>query len=325
MRSVLLRIFLLTFLLAPSASAEVTIEWVTVGDPGNACDTQTQGCFGRVDEPYRIGKYEVTNAQYVEFLNAVAKTDPFELWVTFLGGARGGIERNGSSGSYTYTLIVGREEWPVISGFYRAMRFVNWLANGQPTGAQGPGTTEDGAYELLGGTKTPSNGATVLRNPDATIFIPTEDEWFKAAYYDRNSMTYNTYPFADGFDGVLCQDAPGTTSHSANCNRTGSLPTGVGGYTDSASPYGTLDQGGNAFEWNETIVGTQRVYRGGSWGLTSDLTAAASRSIDSGGFLSNNIGFRVASPVPPVPSIAPLGIALLGGLLGLAGWRRLRA
>ena len=44
-----------SFWLASAASA-VTIDWVTVGDPGNACDTQSQGCFGAVGYAYRIAK-----------------------------------------------------------------------------------------------------------------------------------------------------------------------------------------------------------------------------------------------------------------------------
>lgn len=43
------------------AHAEVTMEWVTVSDPGNACGTQSQGCFGAVAHTYQIGKYEVTS------------------------------------------------------------------------------------------------------------------------------------------------------------------------------------------------------------------------------------------------------------------------
>lgn len=100
------RLWLLTVvtlsLFAPMASAEVTIDWVTVGDPGNIGDPQ-ESCyqcgpgttFGAVAYEYRIGKYEVTNAQYAKFLNAVAATDTYGLY----GGS---IGRLGSSGSYTY-------------------------------------------------------------------------------------------------------------------------------------------------------------------------------------------------------------------------------
>ena len=68
------------------AAHGVTIDWVTVGDPGNACDTQSQGCFGSVADIYLIGKYEVTNAQYAEFLNAVADTDTYGLYDTEFTG-----------------------------------------------------------------------------------------------------------------------------------------------------------------------------------------------------------------------------------------------
>ena len=88
--------------LAVSAPAlAVTIDWVTVGGPGNACDSQTQGCFGSVANTYRISKYETTNAQYAEFLNSVAATDTHGLYQTDMGSAaRGGItgpERQGIS------------------------------------------------------------------------------------------------------------------------------------------------------------------------------------------------------------------------------------
>jgi hypothetical protein len=53
------------FLLGAPASA-VTIDWVGVGDAGNTCETQSQGCFGAVAYDYRVAKYEVTNAQYTE-------------------------------------------------------------------------------------------------------------------------------------------------------------------------------------------------------------------------------------------------------------------
>jgi sulfatase modifying factor 1 len=77
----------------------VTMEWVTVGDPGNAADTavmndHTTG-YGSVSYAYRISKYEVTNAQYAEFLNAVASSNDFAgLYDAQMSGPQGGIVQN---------------------------------------------------------------------------------------------------------------------------------------------------------------------------------------------------------------------------------------
>ncbi len=102
------------FLSAPVAPA-VTIDWVTVGDPGNACDTQPQGCFGAVGYEYQISKYEVTHGQYADFLNAVAAADPHDLYNTAMGTVGGGsfygITRSGSSGSYTYSANAWMVLW----------------------------------------------------------------------------------------------------------------------------------------------------------------------------------------------------------------------
>ena len=58
----------------------------------------------------------------------------------------GGIRRTGSNGSYSYTVKPGRDDYPVVYvSYFDAMLFVNWLENGQPKGAQGIGTTEDGS------------------------------------------------------------------------------------------------------------------------------------------------------------------------------------
>jgi len=272
--------------LSPAALA-AAIDWVTVGDPGNACDRTLHGCFGAVAEVFRISTTEVTNAQYAEFLNAKALSDPLGLYDERMSSRSGGIRRSGGPGSFSYTPIIGRGGWPVnFVTFYDAVRFANWLHNGQ-----GDGDTETGAYTLVGGTETPSNGESVTRNARAKVFLPSEDEWYKAAYYDTASATYSTYPTGS----VAECAAPGAKPKTANClQRAGGL-TNVRSYTMSASANGTFDQGGNVSEWNEAVILGNRGLRGGSFNLPPLHLGKASRSGEWPSYGHFAVGFRVAS------------------------------
>ena len=142
--------------LAGPASA-VTIDWVTVGDPGNACDTDSRrAASARSAYTYQIAKYEVTNAQYAEFLNAKAAADPLGLYNTSMGADApvGGITRSGSLGQ----LHVQRDRRP--RGHAGELRLVLRRAALRELAAQRAGERRhrDGAYTLLGGTAHPSNG-----------------------------------------------------------------------------------------------------------------------------------------------------------------------
>jgi formylglycine-generating enzyme required for sulfatase activity len=330
-------------LAAGGAAQAVDIEWVTVGDPGNAADTEVMTCcdlcinttgYGSVDYVYQISKYEITNAQYAEFLNTVAATDPVGLYNPYMAWGPpyygSGITRSGSSGSYTYSVVAGREDMPVnwVSAL-DAVRFTNWLHNGQPTGTLGSTTTEDGAYTI---SSDPLVGP---RNEGATIVLPTEDEWYKAAYYDTALGIYYDYPA--GSDTQTTCALPGATANTANCGNP--VPavndlTDVGSYTGSASPNGTFDQGGNVFEWNELVDPSSCGLRAGSlFSQPSDLAVWSSYRVASWSFEEATVGIRVARLVSasPVPSLSPAGIALLGGLVfaiavsGFAVQRRRRA
>ncbi|MGA2496524.1 MAG: SUMF1/EgtB/PvdO family nonheme iron enzyme [Tepidisphaeraceae bacterium] len=325
-------------LMASVASANViNIATVHVGDVGNAADSTG---YGQVNYAYNIGKFEVTAGQYTAFLNAVAKTDTYGLWNPGMNNASygSGITRNGglTEGDFTYTVGSVWANLPVnYVSFWDACRFANWLQNGQPTGAQGPGTTETGAYTLTPDGITTN---TIARNAGATWAVTNENEWYKAAYYDPNKYGiglagYWKYPTkSDTAPGRDMNDPyPG---NNANYYYFGSgtypidrddgrFTTLVGQFQDSASPYGTFDQGGNVSEWNEaTVIGSNglsyRSWRGGSFRSDANDLLASHRSYDLPTSEFNTIGFRVVelipaeSPTVPVPSAALAGMILLG-------------
>jgi formylglycine-generating enzyme required for sulfatase activity len=275
--------------------------------------------YGSVGYVYKISKYEVTNAQYAELLNAAdpSGANALGLYNANMGSSSfGGIDFvAGNAAGSKYVVKDGFASKPVnYVSFYDSLRFANWLHNGQ-----GAGNTETGAYTLLGGTPVPSNGLTVTRNVGvATIFLTSEDEWYKAAYYDAGTLSYNPYPFADGFNGAVCELPAGTTSHSANCNLAVSALTDGGAYSGSPSEYGTYDQGGNVWEWNEAIiVVSDRGVRGGEAG-NGPFALAASLQDDSFSNLGDAVtGFRVARLPEPGS-----GLLLACGLVGLGVRRR---
>jgi len=194
---------------APAPAPAFAIETVTVGNPGNAGDPQQfQGIFGAVGYVYAIGKYEVTTGQYAAFLNAVAATDTYGLYNVNMWTHETGckIQRTGSAGSYTYSVAPDWVNRPVnFVSWGDAARFANWLHNGQPTGAPHLASTEDGSY-FLDGKMADWELEDVAREPDATWVIPTENEWFKAAYHKNDGVTGNYWNFPTGANNGVSND-----------------------------------------------------------------------------------------------------------------------
>ena len=304
-----------------STAHAVTIKTVPVGNPGNLDDTHGDG-YGSVAYPYRIGKYEVTAGQYTEFLNAVAADDTYGLYNGNMWSSDFGckIVQSGSPGDYSYTVAADRENRPVnYVSWGDAARFANWLHNGQLTGAQDDDTTEDGAY-LLNGATSRSALMAVTRRSDAAWFLPTENEWYKAAYYDGARSVYYDYPMGtddEPDNGNPGGDTGNTATYFDGDYTVSSLDytTPVGQFGLSNSPYGTFDQGGNLWEWNESVIiaGSTRGLRGGCRYDYSDKLSASYRSGGNGPTSElSSIGFRVAS-VPEPDSITLLVCGLVAG------------
>jgi formylglycine-generating enzyme required for sulfatase activity len=305
-----------------------SLETVPVGNVDNSADTTG---YGAVDYAYNIGRYEVTAGQYAEFLNAVAETDPYGLYSTSMWSSGTGckIQRSGSSGGYSYSVDPNRANRPVnYVSWGDAARFANWLHNGQPTGAQDANTTEDGAYALNGATAA-ADLQLVGREADWQWAITTENEWYKAAYHANDGNTHNYFdcPTANDTtpDNDLIDPDPGNNATFYDGGYTIGGPhyrTEAGAHEESNSPYGTFDQGGNVWEWNEAILyGSYRGLRGSSFSDIGDYLKASNRdAYDYPTAGTDTYGFRVSQ----VPEPASAALAALAGAVVLMRRRRAR-
>ncbi|MEO1717608.1 MAG: SUMF1/EgtB/PvdO family nonheme iron enzyme [Planctomycetota bacterium] len=287
------------------AASQVTIDWVNVGNAGNVADQATG--FGAVEYAFRIGATEVTNEQYAAFLNAVASSDPNGLYNTNMGSnPRGGISRSGTNGTFVYAVKPNMGNKPVnYVSWYDAARMCNWLTNGQ-----GSAVTESGVYTFDG----VSSVVAITRNlADPTqAFLPTEDEWYKAAYHQpadlgRDADDYWLYATENNStpavaiaasNGDVANPGVGVVNYasSANWNGVSGNVTSVRS-AGAASFYGAFDMNGNVSEWNETLVDLSRGFRGG--GVNS--SASGLESLARRDFPPTeerlSLGFRLASPV----------------------------
>jgi formylglycine-generating enzyme len=312
-----MRWFLLLILSAPAVWAQplVDVEVVTIGDAGNSADTTG---YGAVTNVFAIGKYEVSVSQYTKFLNSVASISSeshiVALWNTnmannaFVGRM---ITRSGSgtqSDPYVYTAF-GNSNRPIAYvSWFDAARFANWVNNGATNGA----STETGAYALDGfstGVRT--------KLSTADWWIPSENEWYKAAYYSGGSTNAPYYSFPTrNYVAPTAQGNPPGSVGSANFSNV--RPSGVdqltsvGAYVNTPSSYGTFDQGGNLSEWNDAVIGSSRGLRGGSWASTSGMLQSVSRSLQNPTSEDSVTGFRLATAVkmPRLVVEYPVGGAL---------------
>ncbi len=302
------------------------IDFVNITHPGNAPwagdgtpDDQSIG-RGQVNYEYRIGKYEITTAQYVEFLNA-AFDRPQTDWIPNLqapigAGWAGTSTTPNTTGGRRWLVPAGKEMNPVGAINWRsAAIYCNWLCNNKNLD---PSAFMTGAYDVgTFGYITLPNGVLSftdqpVRSPGAQYFIPTLDEWIKAAHYDP------TKPNPDGSVGgywtysntsdVPYIGAPPGAGGTANFGfDSGAFTIPLGAYATVTSPWGLYDVAGGSFEWTESIFtdpiagANYRLYEGSS--RTTELNLAANDRIYMYGAQRPNAagttsGFRVAAAIP---------------------------
>jgi formylglycine-generating enzyme required for sulfatase activity len=275
---------------------EFTINFVNIGNAGNAADTTG---YGSVPYEYRMGTYEISQ-------NAIEKA-------TASGMA------NVTAGAWTGNQPSADLNW------FEAAAFVNWLNTSSGHQAAYDLTFTDSNWSMnlwSSGQAWTAGGENLYRHKDAFYFLPSENEWYKAAYYNPGGSTYFLYPTASDTAPAPVASGPsaGTAVYSSAV---------VPAIVDSAgglSPYGTMGQGGNVWEWNETAADGAntspfefRAVRGGSWLSSEDALASAGGSLNGPTYEDNGSGFRVAA----VPEPSTYALLLMTGA-GALWWARRR-
>ncbi|MEM8758334.1 MAG: SUMF1/EgtB/PvdO family nonheme iron enzyme [Planctomycetota bacterium] len=328
------------------APPDYGFDFVTIGDVGNAAYNGFDGDGriagrGSVGYEYRISRTEIRTEQYLEFMNVLGRLDPLraEFTAPTSWGAFGFIRGDGTVGFELDTGLADAADIPVYGIPWRnAALYVNWLHNDK---AETREALNNGAYDASTFFTDPDNPPNLLdqtsRNPDARYWIPSLDEWLKAAHYDPNRNGVGEggwWQYPNGTDEPLQEGLPGEpgaqTSYQLDLPNFDERSIPVGAYPDTQSPWGLLDVSGGATEWTETWLPddrfqTDRVWMGSLAGPEPFAGSGVNQDIlwrfgtERPNALAGFEGLRVASAIP-----GPASVSLLGIVVAAGGTRRRR-
>jgi len=318
---------------------EYGIEFVTIGAPGNAPLVTTGRANGRgsVNEEYRIGRFEITTAQWVQFMNA-AYGRPSSQAIPHLLPPSGAFWGGQPDPTYTgpgqrWRVTPGQENRPVGNISWRmAAIYCNWLHNNQSTDRS---AFLNGAYDVstFGYVQGSIFTDQPTHNPGARFFIPTWDQWLKAAHYDPNRNGNGQggwWQQPNASDTTLVYGPPSNPLAQANAafnqSTTGVNPFSIllGAYPQTQSPWGLLDVAGGTFEWTEEIYSEfgdplRRFFDGSAWTAPGVIDLVSQMGSDFPSISQGLFGFRIAAAIPS-PSGVLMGVVVCGW--GLSRRRR---
>lgn len=273
--------------------------FVEVWDLDNAPDSRVSAGslgFGSVVYFYQISQYPVTTCEYADFLNAVAKTDTYNLYQA-RSAISTYISRSGTAGNYKYEPITNYSKKPIpYVPYLSILRYCNWLHNGKPVGQQDVFVTENGSYELHGMTTANSR---VQKVSEAKYWLSTENEWYKAAFYKgdgRNSGYWNFATQSDIIPSCVIANANGSgpLETQYNCSVVTVTTTTTTPYACSlvVSPYIIIDSTGSNVVVTESSTGSVTTHTANNWTSCDDVyTPKLSKRLGQNGAFTYTLNF----------------------------------
>jgi hypothetical protein len=259
-----------------------------------------------VNYEYAISKTELSAGQYYEYVEAIKS-----FWQGDLRELNGSYVRyTGTGQAFGVRSNAVNNNYPAGVNLWNAARYANWLHNGKVNEAW---AFQSGAYEVpqLGNDPEYYPNGALERSPDAKYWIPSEDEWVKAVYWDPSKDGVGGYwPYPNGTDVPLVPGLPGEGDTPVGLGLDVNIP--IGSYPDTMTPWGLLDASGGWLEMTDTAEsGLAARTWGSSNASPSDGDSLTINSMGHRRLTTEGAGLRLATNVPTPGSLVTLGCAVV--------------